>query len=271
MSARGRIPALLALAVPTLSGIAWMAANGAPSHYPLVNLGALLLACGWIALGKGPNSPKVGYALTALLIALMLAPLLTGPDLTSVTGNRVSRWIPLLPLTLNTGMLAVPGLAVLAARHSQLAAPILLAGIFAALLQPDCATGIALTFAAVGLHHVNRDWKVGAAAIAGFLASIAMALRGELTPQPFVERVLVDATQANALTALGLVAALVFAFVLIARAIPAGNGERLALAGTLFGFSVVGVMSNYPSALIGYGAAPILGFGFALGLYRKSA
>ena len=41
---------------------------------------------------------------------------------------------------------------------------------------------------------------------------------------------------------------------------------RHALAGSLFGFSLAAIVSNYPSVLIGYGAAPIIGYGLALAL-----
>lgn len=46
--------------------------------------------------------------------------------------------------------------------------------------------------------------------------------------------------------------------------------QRHALAGTLFGFSLAAVLSNYPSALIGYGAAPIVGFAIALSQIERA-
>lgn len=68
------------------------------------------------------------------------------------------------------------------------------------------------------------------------------------------------------LAALGLLASMVASYYLMVAG-PAGpEPSRKALAGCLSGFSFAGLVSNYPSALIGYGAAPILGFGLALGL-----
>lgn len=263
-----RFPAMAALAIPVLAGAAWMAAAGAPQAYWLTNLAALVPALVWIALGQAPAGPTGRRVLAGAFVALMLLPLATGPYLPSVTQDAVARWIPLGPLTLHAGMIAVPPLAVLAAREGKLAAPILFAAIVAALFQPDAATGFALTFAAVGLHHAGQDWRVGLVAIAGFAASLLMAVSGELPPTQFVERVLVEAARTEIAAAAALALALLGCFLLIALALPRPREERLALAGALFGFAIMALMSTYPSVLIGYGASPILGFGIALGLNR---
>lgn len=271
MAIRDRLPAILALALPVLAGAAWMATSGAPSHYWLTNLGALVLAAAWIVTGRGPHTVLTRHLLLAVLLLLLLAPLVLGPDLRSIAGTGVRRWIPIGQLSLHAGMVAIPPLVMLAARDRTLAAPILLAGLFAVFLQPDSASGFAITFAAIGLHHVTRDWKVGVVAIIGFLVAIAMSLSGELPPQPFVERVLIDAARQSPVLALMLAAALGASFLLLAFAAPFERATRLALAGAFFGFVIMAMMSHYPMPLVGYGAAPILGFGLALGLHRIPA
>lgn len=269
MDWRDRVQALLALAIPVLAGAAWMALAGAPSTYPLTNLVALAIMSGWILLGRAPHTAPSRHMLTAVLLLVMLFALVSGPYVLSITQDPVARWVTFGSLSLHAGMIAVPPLAVMAARNRQLAVPILLLALFAALLQPDAASGFAVLFAAVGIHHVTRDWKVGLVAIAAFVASIAMALRGEIAPQPFVERVLVDAAGQSIVLAAALAIALAVGFALVLFAIPFGRAPRFALAGALFGFIVMAQMSTYPMPLIGYGAAPIIGFGIALGLHRK--
>ena len=266
---QARLPALAALAVPVICGAAWMAAGGAPAHYAPVNLAALVIALGWAAFGSTSEAKTPRRILAAVLLAVLAAPIVTGPVLLSETGEPVSRWIPLGPLALHSGMLTVPALAVLAARERSLAAPILLAALFFALVQPDAASGFALTIGAAGLHHVARDWRVGAAAIAGFAAFLVMATRGPLPPQPFVERVIVAAAVEQPVFAVLLGVALLISFLLVLFHAPLERRERFALAGTLFGFAAMATMGAYPSVLIGYGAAPILGFGLALGLVKK--
>lgn len=259
------LPRLLALAMPALAGLAYMAAFDAPLAYIMGSAGALAIALLLIALGRLPADPLRRRLLASALLALLALPLLTGPEL-----NGISRWIPLGPVVLHSGMLALPAFAVLAAQEREDGALMLLAALFITLLQPDAAGAFAITFAAVGLHHVTRDWRMGVVAIAGFVAAIVAALRGELPAQPFVERVVVEALDQSALAALGLFGALVVGFLLILfRGRPVA-AERFALAGTLFGFGMMALMSNYPSPLIGYGAAPILGYGLALGFRQET-
>lgn len=261
---RQRLPALLALALPVLAGMACLAVFGAPTPYLLTNGAALSMGLALAAFLHTPSGSKASRALALALLALLFAPLLTGPE-----QNGITRWLPLGPVTLHAGMLAIPPLAVLAARDVDYAPPLLLLALLACLLQPDAAGTFAITIAAVGLHHAGQDWKLGAVAIVGFFATLLAALHGELPAMPFVERVLVDYAHRSLPAALALFAALVASFALVALAAPLERPARLALAGALFGFSVMALMSHYPAALIAYGAAPIIGFGLALGLVRR--
>ena len=256
-----RVPALLALIVPTLAGVAYLAAFGAPMSYVAINAGALLPGLAWIAFGRAPSTKTGNRIVMAVLLALFFAPLVTGPETVGV-----ARWLPVGPFVLHSGALAFPALAVLAARQREDAALVLSLAVLAALFQPDAALGFAIVFAAAGLHDRTKDWSAGLVAIVGFLAAIAMALRGELPAQPFVERVLVDTAIAAPLVALGLFAALGIGFWHMLARVPLEPHSRFALAGSLFGFSLMAILSNYPSVLIGYGAAPILGYALALGL-----
>ncbi|MDG5747206.1 hypothetical protein P8Q88_03345 [Qipengyuania sp. XHP0207] len=259
-----RLIASATLAAPVLAGIAYLAIFGAPSNYARVNGIALGVAALVVFLSPRLSTLETRRLVAVILLTLLFLPLITGPAI-----SGISRWLPLGPVVLHSGMLAVPLLVVFAARDERYTEPILLAAIFAALLQPDGATGLALTFAAVGLYNATRDWKAGVVAGTGFIASLVMWMRGELPAQPFVERVLVDAAMVEPLAAVGLFLALIASFFLILHALPGAKAPRHALAGTLFGFSLAAVLSNYPSALIGYGAAPILGFGLALSQFAK--
>jgi hypothetical protein len=260
---RQRLPSLLALALPVLAGMACMAALGAPRLYLPINGAALAVGLLLASFVHAPASDKKGRIAAFILVALLFLPLFTGPE-----QNGVARWLPLGPVMLHAGMLTIPALAVLAAHDQEYAPPLLLVAIFACVLQPDAAGTFAIIIAAVGLHHATHDWKLGATAIAGFLGTLLAVLQGELPAVPFVERVLVDYAHHSLPAALGLFTALVVSFALIALAVPQERPARRALAGTLFGFSVMALMSNYPSALIGHGAAPIIGYGLALGLVR---
>lgn len=261
---RARLTAALPLLVPVLAGLAYLAVFAAPLSYLLTNAAAFGLAMLWIGVGPALDGLVVRRLATVALLVLLFVPLASGPSL-----GGVNRWLPLGPFTIHAGMLALPSLAVLAARDPDYGAPILLTALLAAFLQPDAATGFAVTFAAVALHDVTKDWKIGVTAVIAFFATLVMAMRGELPPQPLVERVFVDLIGPAPLAAAALFVALMAGFFLMLWTAPAPRAMRYAMAGALFGFALMAVLSHYPTPLVGYGAAPILGFGLALGLARS--
>lgn len=262
---RSQVSAAFALAIPVLAGLAYLWGFGAPPAFLAINGAALAIGCIWIALAPGSVTPMVRRLLITLALAALFVPLLTGPAI-----NGVARWLPFGPFALHAGMLAVPMLVVLAGEEPDYAPGLLSVALLAVILQPDMSVGAALTLAAFGLYDATKDWRYGLFAAVAFTASLVAAMTGELPAQPFVERVIFLLARTDPLPALGLAAALLASFGLIAGAFPGREPSRKALAGALFGFSFAGHVSNYPSPLIGYGAAPILGFAIALGVLAAS-
>ncbi|MFA6218193.1 MAG: hypothetical protein WC692_00245 [Erythrobacter sp.] len=262
---RARAAALLALLLPVVAGLLYLWRFGAPASYLVTNAAAL--AVGALPILR-PPAPGLAVRRAMVLVALaaLFVPLATGPEILGI-----ARWLRFGPVQLHAGMLFVPSLAVLAAQDEDYAPTILATALLAAALQPDMATGAALMLAGVGFYQDRRDWKYGVFVIVAFFAILVMTVRGELAAQPFVERVLHLLLFEAPLVALGLLATLLASFFLMLHAAPGSPLARRALAGTLFGFSIAAILSNYPSALIGYGAAPIIGFGLALGLAGGSA
>ncbi|MXO71428.1 hypothetical protein [Alteraurantiacibacter buctensis] len=258
-------PALLALGLPVLAGVACLVALGAPASYWQVNLGALVLVCGLIAL-LPPLTGKRNRLLAGVLLALLLLAAVIGPEY-----NGVQRWLALGPLRLNAGFLAIPALAVLAARMPGRGPHLLAAALIAALLMPDAGAGAAITFAAVGLHQVTRDFRMGLLVIAGFMLSLWMAVNGELPPAPFVEQVTTQYAAAGLAWPSVVLLALALGFALLLFTLPLEAPARYALAGSLFGFAMMALMNTYPFPLVAYGAGPILGYGLALALHRSPA
>lgn len=258
---KDRSIAILALAIPVFAGLAYLWALGGPRAYLVVNAGSLVVAA--IVIAVRPRrllSVTVRRFLIAAALALLFVPLATGPSL-----GGVARWLPLGPFMLNAGLMTVPPLAVLLGEERDYAPGLMCIAILAALLQPDLAIGAALTLMAFGLYDATKDWRYGLVAVAAFTAALVAATHGELEAQPFADRVIFILARDNLPGALGLTAALLAGFVLILAG-PGSAPSRKALAGCLFGFTFAGHVSNYPTPLVGYGAAAILGFGFALAL-----
>ena len=255
---RDRLPALAAIALPVLAGLAYMARFGAPNAYLVVNSGALAVAIAIVGVGLPAIDRRGARIAGGILLALFALPLVTGPET-----NGIARWLPLGPFILHAGLLTIPPLAVIAAREDKLGPLALGLALLVAGLQPDFASAFALTGAAIGLYQVRSDWRVGIVVIIGFFIAISAALRGELPPAPFVERVLHDATsQSPAMAAvLALSLALSTLVTLFGTGLP--RAARYPLGMSLFGFLLAALISNYPTPLVGYGAAAIIGFGIA--------
>ncbi len=267
---KARAAAMLALALPCLAGLTYLIAAGAPSHYVTVNAGALAFGLAMITIGPIQigvlSNIKARRVLCVTLIALMALPIVAGPSI-----NGVSRWLSVGGLNLHIGMVTVPLLMCLAARDRDYAIPITLSAILISLMQPGAASAFALMLAAVGFYYAWDDWKAGVAAITGFMVGVFASLRGELPAQPFVERILADVVAVQPFLAIAMVLSLFVSFFLMLHFIPHSKAERFAMAGTFAGFSIAAFLSNYPHILIGYGAAPILGYGLALSARPRSA
>ena len=255
---RERFSALLAIALPVLAGLAYMALFGAPAVYLIVNGAALVLAALIVLVGLPEFGERARRVAGLILLVLFALPLLTGPSV-----NGIERWLPLGAFIIHAGMLTIPALAVLAAREPILGPVALAAAVLVALVQPDFASAFALTGGAIGLYQARSDWRTGLVVILGFFVAISAALRGELPPAPFVERVLQDATNASpaiaALLALSLLGSVLM--MLFGTGLP--RAARYPLGMSLFGFLIAALTSNYPTPLAGYGAAAIIGYALA--------
>ena len=257
-------PALIAgLTGPVLIGLGWMAWAGAPRSYLAINAAALVLALAsalWLRLPKGVPAR---LAMAGAALAAMALPLLIGPEL-----DGVRRWIAFGPLRLHAGYLVLPLLVVLVARMPSLpTSAFLLAALALSMAQPDLATALGLSAAAAALALKRRDAVslVAAASAAGALSYLARQ-SDPLEPVRFVEHVQSEAFAAQ--PAVGVVLGL--AGLLPALWFRAGAAQALALGWFTLAAGLAAFIGNYPSILIGYGAAPILGTGLALAALRSS-
>lgn len=255
------LPACAALALPVLAGIGWMAANGAPPAWLAVNAAALVVALAMAALLPLPQDEARTTLLAAVLVAALFVTALAG---TAVDG--VSRWASLGPVRLHVGYLVLPLLAALSSRLPSVSAvALLLAALLATLLQPDRATSIALAATLAALAYLRRDWVT----LVGLIIAIvgcgaALTVADPLAPVRFVEHVQQNAWATQPIAGLVLILATI-APLLVMRS----HGEAaLPLAAFLVAAGVMAFVGPYPSILIGYGAAPILGFGLALAALR---
>lgn len=250
---------LVTLAAPVIAGLAWMAWSGAPATYLAINAGALLLALAaalWL-----PRSRPGQLTLAIAAVALLGLTLLSGSE---VAGVR--RWLALGPLQLHTGYLVMPLLVVLAGRlPANPACWLLFGAVLTSTLQPDRATSVALA-AATAVIFAQRPVMPLAGLMTAALAGVFIAFdqHDPLQPVRFVESVQADAWAAQPLFGAVLVLATFAPFLLL-------QGRQHAaqpLVAFLVAAELMALIGPYPAILIGYGAAPILGFGLALAALR---
>ncbi len=256
---RGRIVAVLAIIIPGFTGIVYLTLAGAPTRFALINLGAITAATLCASFLKMPNGSSAQRLLALGLLVALALPLVAGPSI-----DGVSRWLSVGGFTLHMGMVVIPLLSVLAALDRKAAPLILLAALMVSFAQPDMASCLALAFAAFALWLSQRDWTTGAIAALAVFASIGASFSGALPPQPFVEGILSDLLQSNAVAAGGLAVSLLASLLIMLTALPSPKASRYALAGAMAGFVTAAIIGDYPYPLIGYGAASILGLGLAL-------
>jgi hypothetical protein len=193
------------------------------------------------------------------LVVLIAAPLTLG-----LSFDGVTRWLSIEGFTVHAGMVAVPLLVRLLAKDRAFGPWLTLVAILIAFAQPDSATALALTAAALGVGMATGSIAQLAVAGLGLAASLGASFNGDLPPQPYVENILLDLWSSYPLVALALAASLLGSLLLVVRLKSLSKTERFAICGSHSGFIVAALLGNYPYPLIGFGAAPVLGLGLAL-------
>ena len=199
-----------------------------------------------------------------ILIALLVLPLLIGPEV-----QGVARWFALGSFSLNSGLTLISLIAVLSAWNEDLGPYSLLLALDVVTFQPDAASTLALTGAAFGLALANRDRRARAIGAVGVFATAWASLTPNLPPQPFVEGVIPAVWSVSPIVAIALALSLIASLALILSASGDPRAPRFTLAGAMAGFVAAALLRDYPAPLIGYGAASIIGLGLALPAIRS--
>lgn len=248
---------LLVLAIPVLAGLGWLILAGAPRAYVMVNAGALLVALAaalWLPL---PRSHKGEVSLAIALVAVFGLTLNAGYE-----AIDVRRWLVLGPVRLHAGYLVLPLLTMLAGRlPPRVTAPLLLTAQLMTVIQPDRAAALALSAAIAILAWQRRDGlSLGALVLSLCAVAIVLTQSDALSPVRFVEGVQREALAQMPVLGAVLVLTSLAPLALIRTAAP--------LSAFLLIAGLAAYIGPYPSILIGYGAAPILGVGLALAALR---
>jgi hypothetical protein len=258
----------LPLLLPSLGGLVYLTAFEAPTRLIAVNAGALALAVMWVLFGRVPSDKNYRLSLAGFGALALHLPNFLGPEV-----GGVSRWFPAGPVVLQSGPLLLPLITVLVASapRGAGAAVLALAGV-GLVRQPDAAGLAALGLTSAALAFCTRGIAYAAVSLAALLLAAATFEQGTLEPQIFTENVLPHVAERSALRATAL-AAMLFVLPLWHLVISpqTQRAEGAALAALLVALGAMALIAPFPYPLIGYGAAPILGFGLALGATAREA
>jgi acetyl esterase/lipase/cell division protein FtsW (lipid II flippase) len=253
-------------------GLAYMAAAGAPATYIGVNLGALALGIGFLAVAVR-LSPMAGRWSGFEILAIAVVLLATALFGRSVEG--AARWFALGPFFLQTSLIVLPLMIIRFARNQN---PIATAGMclaaLALALQPDRAMAGVLLAGLGTLSLFRFDRFVGAALACAAIAFVVTLQRPDTLPAvPFVDRILWSALDIHPLAG---AAVWIGAAVLLVPVI-VGLSAQPDMRASIFVFGAVwlavilsAALGNYPTPVVGYGASAIIGYLLCLSALPKS-
>jgi hypothetical protein len=255
----------------TLLGLVFMIMGGAPVAYLGINLGALvigLLLFANVTYSCLSSDRWRGFMMLAAGLSL-IATALFGLE---VEGS--ARWVKLGPIALQPSLVFVPMLVVAYVRLQSLTATIGMIGAACALaLQPDRAMSATLAAGMFALLMSRRDRLTIGVAIASILGC-AIALFRPDTGQavPFVDQIIFESYDVHFLAGMSVSSGLAILM------LPALAGLRLegAIRETSIVFGVVwatvigaAAFGNYPTPLVGYSGAAVLGYLLSLAMLPK--
>jgi cell division protein FtsW (lipid II flippase) len=239
-------------------GIVHLTAAGAPFHYSVVNLAALILGFAvWLV------APVIA-ARWSDGATLALASTLLATTFLAAEANGASRWVSAGPLSLQVSFIVLPAIIVLYARGiGAIGTACILAAAFALAAQPDRAMAGVLV-AGTGAIVVTRPSRLSALAFsAALLCFAATMLRPDVVPAvPFVERVLSTSFDAHMLLGFAVIIGCLILLAPTLGAVRDGRNRPILLAfGACWAASIAAsALGDYPTPLLGYGGSAVLGY-----------
>ncbi|MEM8984320.1 MAG: hypothetical protein AAGC71_14915 [Pseudomonadota bacterium] len=250
-----------------LLGLIYLGVAGAPRQYLAINVAAFTLGIAGVLLGsllRWVSSVLITLGIPLIALVLVVTAVV-GPEF-----SGASRWLSLGRLSVQPSFVFLPLIVVSFARAPS--AVTLAAILFAALglaLQPDRGMAGALVFALSAHTVLNPNRQVFIALAAAIAAFAATLLQPDTLPaMPYVEDVVFNAFSVS----LGIGVAVVCGLVLLvvpgfAGVWQQGTDRRVCFlfAATWFAVIAAALIGNYPTPVVGYSGAAVLGYVLSVG------
>lgn len=247
-------------------GVVYMVIAGAPTRYPGINAGALVIGLMLQALlgREGLASQRWTGAVTLAIASSLLATAILGAEV-----EGAARWVNIGGLAVQPSLVLLPAAIVAFSRNRSLLST---AGIVAAAaamaLQPDRAMAgmLAICTAVNAAQHADRfTFTALAASTIGFAATLARP--DTLPAAPYVDQILYTSFGVHAGAGLAVLAgaALLLVPPVIGWIRDAENRAAYAAFGAAWLAAVIAAaLGNYPTPIVGYGGSAIIGYALSL-------
>ncbi len=250
-----------------LLGFTYFFSAGAPVRFVAINLAAFVLGVSIVWAFKRPRllGHSVGTFVMPLMAMALLATALLGQE-----AHGVSRWIVMGPLLLQPSFIFLPLMLVRFSKKPEtVSTAALLVAALAIALQPDRGMAGVMVFALVtqALLSANRFVLVALAGSAvAFVATLAQP--DDLPAVLHVEHVLWSSFDVHPLIGTAVVCGLALLLVPGVLGVWREGADRntcLAFAGAWFALIMAAALGNYPTPIVGYSGAAVLGYALSAG------
>lgn len=260
------------LTVATASGIAFMAAGGAPPRMMLLNGIALAIGLTVIGLPRMRSSLRAQDIAMTVAAAILCCAALYGP-----ASDGIRRWLTVGPIVVHAAMLLLPVMLVVHARSPRVVSTATLSiAALALAIGPDRGSALAFVVAACALAGIRRGRHDAIVLGVGMIAFVVTLVRPDtLAGVRFVETVFGDAWRLSPAIGVAVTIGLT-ALLLPLAAVRRVSPDDRAIIGTFAawtgGLILAALIGAYPTPVVGAGASAILGYAIGMvGLRRRFA
>jgi Cell cycle protein len=254
-------------------GLLYMTMAGAPVSYVASNAVALILGLILLALlarSHPANQLWIGTAILVLAVGLLT---------TALVGNRVegaARWLKLGPLYIQPSLILLPVMILGFARtRDKLSAAGLIVAAVAMAWQPDRAMAAMLVAGVVPLALMRPDRPTITALVGSVIGLCVTLVRPDNLPaMPFVDQILFSSFDVHMLAGLSVMAGTILLVVPALLGLlcdPAHRETYIVFAAIWITAIAAAALGNYPTPVVGYSGAAILGYALSLLMLPKAA
>lgn len=263
---------ILCAVVASLAGLAYLAIAQAPMTMIGVNLAALVLGI-TVLFGVRSIEAKAGFILSLMMV---MAVMLLATALLGAGSEGARRWVTIGPLVIQSSLVLLPALILLFVRYRNGLSTLAMAIAAVSLaLQPDRAMAGTLLAALIMLAFVRPDRFVLAALLASAIAFAVTLFRPDNLPAvPFVDQVYYTAFDLHwfaGSVVLGGTALLLLPAVAMKWSTGIDRTQCIVFGAIWLGVISAAALGNYPTPVVGYSGAAILGYALSLAVLPRRA